>query len=368
MKTEAKSKAQLIKEITALRRHISSLEKSMQKKNRQAEKAESQIRFLHNVINAIDDPVFVKDGKHRWVIMNDRLCDLHGRPRDYFIGRSDYDVLPKEQADVFWEKDDLVLKTGKPNLNEEEVTWGNKVHIIATKKSLLRDPDSKRKYVVGTIRDVTKLKEMERERERYIQMLKRSLAKIEKMSKTDFLTNLLNRRATLELARREMTKTIEIKNKSRPLQARKNSVMGTFSCAMLDIDFFKKVNDTHGHLVGDRVLKRIGKILSDQNIIRETDIVGRFGGEEFFVLFPETKSQNALLPLAKIKENIQSVTFSGKGGKKFHVKVSLGVSQNKNKDKSIDDVIKRADDALYFAKMNGRDQIVVYEQQFGNKS
>jgi predicted signal transduction protein with EAL and GGDEF domain len=62
------------------------------------------------------------------------------------------------------------------------------------------------------------------------------------------------------------------------------------------------------------------------------------------------------------------VTFSGKGGKKFHVKVSLGVSQNKNKDKSIDDVIKRADDALYFAKMNGRDQIVVYEQQFGNKS
>ena len=78
--------------------------------------------LYRNVINSITNPLFLKDDEHRWILVNDSFCQFLGMERDKIIGKSDYDHLPKEQADVFWEKDDLVLKTGNPNINEEELT------------------------------------------------------------------------------------------------------------------------------------------------------------------------------------------------------------------------------------------------------
>jgi PAS domain S-box-containing protein len=121
-----------------------------------AEKAQQASKdFLEKIINSISDPMFVKDRQHRLVLVNDAECALAGCSREEMLGRTDYDFFPREQVDVFWEKDDLVLETGEENINEEEITdaRGEK-RIIVTKKNLYTDPRGE-KYLVGIIRDIT---------------------------------------------------------------------------------------------------------------------------------------------------------------------------------------------------------------------
>ena len=129
-------------------------------------KVEEQLKqsteFLANTINALDDTFFVKDEEHRWAALNDAACEAIGRPREELIGKSDYDLFPKEQADVFWEKDNLVFETGETNVNEEEVTWHGKSHTISTKKSLFKDSITGKRFIVGTARDITERRQMEK--------------------------------------------------------------------------------------------------------------------------------------------------------------------------------------------------------------
>ncbi|MGK7904632.1 MAG: PAS domain S-box protein [Hormoscilla sp.] len=112
-------------------------------------------RFLHNILNTIADPMFVKDSQHRLVIVNNALCRLLRYSREELIGKSDYELFPKEEADVFCAKDELVFSTGRENENEEYLTdaQGNR-HIISTKKSLFSDGGGN-KILVGVIRDLT---------------------------------------------------------------------------------------------------------------------------------------------------------------------------------------------------------------------
>ena len=77
--------------------------------------------FLHALVNALQEPFFVKDEQHRWLMLNDAACRAMGYPREYLIGKSDYDISPKEQADVFWQRDNFVLAHGS-DVNEEEIT------------------------------------------------------------------------------------------------------------------------------------------------------------------------------------------------------------------------------------------------------
>lgn len=89
------------------------------KRKRMEYAMEDSRNFLIKVINSISDNISVKDSEHRWVLLNDTCCAMLGHPKDVLLGKSDYDFLPKEQADVFREKDDLVFKSGQINVNEE---------------------------------------------------------------------------------------------------------------------------------------------------------------------------------------------------------------------------------------------------------
>jgi len=122
---------------------------------------------------------------------------------------------------------------------------------------------------------------------------------------------------------------------------------------MLDIDHFKKINDTYGHLAGDFVLKEIAKIV--KNLIRKSDICGRFGGEEFVILLPNTKLSGAMKLAERIRETIQNHTFDF-NGKKINVTVSIGITSVGVND-SYESLISRADEALYEAKEKGRNRI-----------
>ena len=117
--------------------------------------------YLWKIANSINDPIFVKDRQHRHVLVNDAQCRLAGRERINLIGRTDYDLFPKEQVDIFWEKDEIVFETGDENENEEEITDAQgRTRTIVTKKSLYTDKAGD-KFIVGVIRDITERKEAE---------------------------------------------------------------------------------------------------------------------------------------------------------------------------------------------------------------
>jgi PAS domain S-box-containing protein len=137
---------------------------------------EKSFDSLEKIINAIHDPIFVKDRQHRLVLVNDAECLLAGVSRQELIGKTDYDFFPKEQVDIFWEKDELVFKTGQENINEEFITDAQGNHrVIVTRKTLYVDP-SGNKFIVGIIRDITERKQMELQ-------LQEKIAALEKFTK-----------------------------------------------------------------------------------------------------------------------------------------------------------------------------------------
>ena len=129
-------------------------------------RAEEELRsaraFLGGVVNAIADPVFVKDDRRRFVLVNDALCAIVGRPREGLLGKGDEDMFPKEQAAVFRQMDDKVLDTGEENANEETLSdlSSGEVRTIITRKTRHIDPAGKQ-FLVGVIRDITERKRAE---------------------------------------------------------------------------------------------------------------------------------------------------------------------------------------------------------------
>jgi diguanylate cyclase (GGDEF)-like protein len=124
------------------------------------------------------------------------------------------------------------------------------------------------------------------------------------------------------------------------------------SLVIIDIDHFKKFNDTYGHLTGDEILKELANCL--QKELRKYDVLARFGGEEFFALLPKTTIKTAATVAERLRQSLQK----NKKLKKFKVTISLGVSEYKKSD-TLEKLIKRADTALYDSKKNGRNQVTV---------
>jgi diguanylate cyclase (GGDEF)-like protein len=167
----------------------------------------------------------------------------------------------------------------------------------------------------------------------------RMVNKLETMATTDGLTGLLNKRAMLEAAQQK----VEAAKRFR----RKLSVLVT------DIDHFKKVNDTYGHDIGDVVIKGLGELLRKHK--RNTDVVARFGGEEFVVLCEETDSAGAMLLAERIREELGRKVFQTPQGP-LQVTCSLGVATMPQSGSDWDTLFKAADDALYVSKRGGRNR------------
>ena len=133
-----------------------------------------------------------------------------------------------------------------------------------------------------------------------------------------------------------------------------------FSLAILDIDFFKKVNDTYGHQYGDYVLKTIADIMKQS--FRKTDLLYRYGGEEFVIIMPETNISGAMIPIQRLRALVEDYDFDY-NGIKSKVTVSIGLTMNYQEILTAAEILKSADEALYKAKKNGRNRVIMYEQQ-----
>jgi len=171
----------------------------------------------------------------------------------------------------------------------------------------------------------------------------RMVAKLEQMATTDGLTGLLNKRAMLDAATQKIAASARF--------GRKLSLLVT------DIDFFKKVNDTYGHDVGDVVIKGLGEILKRQK--RTTDLVARFGGEEFIVLCEQTDERGAQLLAERIREELQKTTFHTEQGP-LSVTCSIGVATFPEGGDTWDTLFKASDEALYVSKRSGRNRVTSY--------
>lgn len=167
--------------------------------------------------------------------------------------------------------------------------------------------------------------------------------KIEKLATTDGLTGLFNHRLFQEKLSEELRR---LKRFSEPI-----------SLLLADIDFFKKVNDAYGHPVGDLVLKSVAKVI--RGAIRDMDIPARYGGEEFAVVLPGTDGEGARYIAERLRKEVMAKSFQA-DNKTFNVTMSIGIATSPSDAKGKEELIEKADQALYHAKRNGRNQSLLW--------
>ncbi len=170
------------------------------------------------------------------------------------------------------------------------------------------------------------------------------IAQADEVSHTDTLTFLPNRKFIIADLQRQVTFS---ERYDAPL-----------SVSMIDLDFFKKVNDAHGHMSGDEVLKFVASELRDH--IRQPDEIGRFGGEEFLVILPNSSLKAACEQATRLCQQVRSTPIIS-GGKVVRMTISIGIAQFHNHHENWEKLLDRADQALLQAKQNGRDQWAILE-------
>lgn len=174
---------------------------------------------------------------------------------------------------------------------------------------------------------------------------------LERQAHSDYLTGLNNRRHFLSLAENELDRTLRYDRE--------------LSILMFDIDHFKLINDTYGHKIGDVVLKRLAVVC--QATLRNIDIIGRIGGEEFAVLLPETGCEQAVEAAERLRATFAATKVTLDGGLPLHFTASFGVVNLDDKEANIDTLLNLADQALYQAKNQGRNRVCLHSDN-GEKS
>ena len=174
---------------------------------------------------------------------------------------------------------------------------------------------------------------------------KRLEADLERLAMTDELTGIANRRHFMQRVGEDV-----LRMQRYPAPA---------ALLMMDIDHFKKVNDRFGHATGDEVLRAVSR--TGRRVLRETDLIGRLGGEEFCLFLPQTETAQALQVAERLRREIAALAFRTDGDEAFSVTVSVGIAGVKPAGDSVSEWLSRADEALYRAKAAGRNRVELYE-------
>ena len=300
----------------------------------QKDKLQLSYSLQETLFDTIPNPIFYKDKNGVYQNCNaafsERVLNL---PKEEIIGKTLYDLsekIPKELADQYKEKDDeLFINPGMQTYNTKVKCSNGEYRDYTFYKASFISESNEVLGLIGIMLDITELKETEKELQ--------SLASIDPLSK------LYNRRYFSHAAEDILR-----------LEKRENNKL---SILMLDIDNFKNINDNYGHKVGDDVIVLLSNLLL--TISRESDIVCRFGGEEFILLLPKTDVHGAQIIAQKIREATQRLTLSLDEGPELKFTVSLGASEIILSEVSIEACIKRADVAMYEAKTSGKNRVCI---------
>lgn len=283
-----------------------------------------------SLINAMPDLVFQKDTMGRYVNCNQAFADYVGRTREEVPGCLPTELFPARASEVLILDDQTVLRTGETLRSER---WASDSHgrraLFDTVKTPYYNKDGELVGLVGVSRDITKRYLMEQE--------------LRRLATTDALTGVLNRGSLLQKLRDEILRARRYKR--------------ALSVLLIDIDHFKSINDSHGHDVGDVALRQMASLC--QESLRSSDIFGRYGGEEFLVILPESNLAHAMQIAERLRIRQETYFFKHKE-LQLHVTLSVGVSNVHLADltDTLEALLKRADVALYEAKKRGRNQCV----------
>lgn len=167
---------------------------------------------------------------------------------------------------------------------------------------------------------------------------------LERLARVDEVTGLNNRRYFMDRLNHEVLAA--------------NRYGSALSVLLMDLDHFKQINDSYGHLVGDKVLAAVALVVNES--VRNTDIAGRYGGEEFCVAVTGTNQQGARNLAERIRTGVEGIEFTADDGSRFHVTCSIGISEAHPPIDDAKEMIRQADTALYQAKREGRNRVVLY--------
>lgn len=289
------------------------------------EKLIKQQTLLETILDNIDSYAYIKDRNRRFVYVNNRFAHLLGKPIKEIVGSTDSEVFPVEIANQHWKLDQNVFETGvKLEVEESFPGIDGEIRHFWSVKIPIQLPD-KRDAILGFSTDITKILQLNRE--------------LQHLALTDELTGLGNRRYFFDVAEKMFAQAVRYQQ---PL-----------SVIMLDLDFFKKINDTYGHKVGDEVLVFTAQIFKDS--IRSCDTIGRLGGEEFAILLPNTSQEQALILAERIQQALHHSKIQSSEGYVLSPTVSMGVASLGSEVQKFSELLTYADKALYQAKISGRD-------------
>ncbi len=289
--------------------------------------------LMEHVIQSISVPVFMLDLEGKFIMANHAALTIGGwSEEDVFCAhytealseasqnrmRGFFEQSAKNGVSIFDQETEIKVKSGE----RRRVTFSlSPVRV-----------DGATVAVTGTVADVTDLRELEN-------TLRESTERYRELSIRDHLTGLYNLRHFFEVLEAE---TARSQRYGRPL-----------SLIFMDIDDFKNFNDTYGHVEGDKVLKALGRVITET--LRTSDLAFRYGGEEFAALLPETDADHAAVTAERLRTAFVEEEFAPAEGEKVHKSLSLGVSAHRPGEQATD-FVARADENMYRAKRTGKNK------------
>ncbi len=303
--------------------------------------------ILRTMMNNSADTIYFKDKNSKFIFNSIAHAMQQGEKNVLdMLGKSDFDYFPEEFAQHTFEEEQQIMKTGIPIIGNIE-KWpqknGKVVWLMASKYPLY-DENGEIIGTWGTSRDVTRMKEAEEELARVNKKLQEVNSYLEELSARDALSGLYNHRHFYDVLENEFSKDSNMNHKKEKKE---------FSIMLLDIDYFKTINDTYGHLVGDLLIKSIGEYFLKEK--KTSNSCFRYGGDEFALVFMNMNLIQAKKMAEKIREDIENMSLVY-NDISMKITISIGVANSKEADTE-NELFELVDSRLYQSKKTGRNKV-----------
>lgn len=294
---------------------------------------------LNTILDSVDAAIFIKDPQRRYQYVNRKVADLFGQPVKDILGKTDEDFFDAPSLALLEKNDRPVIEEGRTVSSEETLRMrgGTESRTFLAVKLPLREPDGRIYALCGIATDLTDYRQIQ--------------ADIHQLAFYDPLTGLPNRRLILDRLRQVLSAFA------------RNQIDGAL--LFIDLDNFKTLNDTLGHDMGDLLLQQMAQRLSAQ--VREQDMLARLGGDEFVVMLTELHQspQEAARRAEQVATKLLRVLGQAYDlqGRNYGCTVSVGVALFSDASGQVEDILKRADMAMYEAKAQGRNTVRFFNPQ-----